>query len=312
MSIPALQTINTGTVILEADGASSALNAAALTSFTETGGETYSTLQASNGGTVNVSKLASMSSVTLNDVGPTSVLKIGSLASYNTGNLTVSGGASLSLPGITSYTGNTATTALEATGTGSSLTLANLATVTEGSNAYPAWTEFEALAGGTVTLSGLKTINTGTVILEADGANSTLNVPALTSFTETGGETYSTLQASNGGTVDVSKLATLSSVTLNDAGSTSVLKIGSLASYNTGNLTVSGGASLSLPGITSYTGNTGHDRAGGHGHRQQPDPGATWPPSPRPPMPIPPGRRSWPSPAAPSPSRDSRPSTPAR
>ena len=142
--------------------------------------------------------------MTLNDVGPTSVLKIGSLASYNTGNLTVSGGASLSLPGITSYTGNTATTALEATGTGSSLTLANLATVTEGSNAYPAWTEFEALAGGTVTLSGLKTINTGTVILEADGANSTLNVPALTSFTETGGETYSTLQASNGGTVNVS------------------------------------------------------------------------------------------------------------
>ena len=95
-----------------------------------------------------------MSSVTLNDAGSTSVLKIGSLASYNTGNLTVSGGASLSLPGITSYTGNTATTALEATGTGSSLTLANLATVTEASNAYPARTEILALAGGTVTLSG--------------------------------------------------------------------------------------------------------------------------------------------------------------
>ena len=44
-----------------------------------------------------------------------------------------------------------------------------------------------ALAGGTVTLSGLKTINTGTVVLEADGTGSTLNVPALTSFTEANG-----------------------------------------------------------------------------------------------------------------------------
>ena len=86
------------------------------------------------------------------------------------------------------------------------------------------------------------------MILEADGAGSTLNVPALTGFTEANGVTYSTLQASNGGTVDVSKLTALSNVDLNYAGSTSDLKIGSLTSYNTGNLTVSGGASLSLPG----------------------------------------------------------------
>ena len=73
---------------------------------------------------------------------------------------------------MTSYTGSTVTTQLEATGTNSTLTLANLASVTEGSNAYPAWTEFEALAGGTVSIPALQTINTGTVILEADGASS--------------------------------------------------------------------------------------------------------------------------------------------
>ena len=81
----------------------------------------------------------------------------------------------------------TCTTTLEATGAGSSLTLASLATVTEAFNGYPAWTEFEALAGGTVTLSALQTIDTGTVVLESDGTGSVLNVPALTSFTETGG-----------------------------------------------------------------------------------------------------------------------------
>ena len=256
VTLSGLKTINTGTVILEADGANSTLNVPALTSFTETGGGTYSTLQASNGGDRRRQQTGHLVERHPQrrwlDLGPEDRQP----GVVQHGNLTVSGGASLSLPGITSYTGNTATTALEATGTGSSLTLANLATVTEASNAYPAWTEFEALAGGTRDLSGLKTINTGTVILEADGTGSTLNVPALTGFTEANGETYSTLQASNGGTVDVSKLTALSNVDLNYAGSTSDLKIGSLTSYNTGNLTVSGGASLSLPGITSYTGNT--------------------------------------------------------
>ena len=119
---------------------------------------------------------------------------------------------------MTSYTGNGGTTTLEATGAGSTLTLANLAGVTEGASNYPAQTQFEALAGGTVTLSRLKTINTGTVILESDGANSVLNVPILNGFTETNGWTDSTLQASNGGTVDDGSLASLSDVNLTDAG----------------------------------------------------------------------------------------------
>ena len=56
---------------------------------------------------------------------------------------------------MTSYTGNGNTTTLEATGTGSTLTLANLASVTEAANNYQAQTQFEALAGGTVTFSAL-------------------------------------------------------------------------------------------------------------------------------------------------------------
>ena len=210
VTLSSLQTIDTGTVILEGDGTGSILNVPALTSFTETGGQTYSTLQASNGGTVDVNSLASLSSVNLNLVGTAADLMIGGLTAYNSANITVSGGASLSLPGVTSYAGNDMTTTLEATGAGSSLSLADLATVTEAFNGYPAWTEFEALAGGSVTMSSLQTIDTGTVVLEGDGTGSILNVPALTSFTETGGQTYSTLQASNGGTVDVSSLASLS------------------------------------------------------------------------------------------------------
>ena len=46
-------------------------------------------------------------------------------------------GASLVLSQLTSYTGNTSTTTLEATGTGSTLTLANLATVTQDDQRLP-------------------------------------------------------------------------------------------------------------------------------------------------------------------------------
>ena len=208
MTLSALKTINTGTVILESDGTGSVLNVSALTSFTEANGWTDSTLQASNGGTVEDSALATLSSVNLTIAGPGENLTLGGLTSFTSGNITVSGGATLSLPGITSYTGNGGTTTLEATGTGSVLTLANLSSVTEGSNTYQAQTQFEALAGGTVTLSALKTINTGTVVLESDGTGSVLNVSALTSFTEANGWTSSTLQASNSGTVEDSALAT--------------------------------------------------------------------------------------------------------
>ena len=255
MNLPALRTINTGTVTLESDGTGSTLNVGALTSFTETAGWTYSTLQASSNGTVDESDLASLSNVNYNVDGSSQNLTLAGLTSYGSGNITVSGGATLSLPGITSYTGNTTTTALEATGAGSTLTLANLASVTQPGNTYPAETELEALAGGRVNLPALKTINTGTVTLESDGTGSLLNVGALTSFTETAGWTYSTLQASTNGTVDDSKLASLSNVNFNVDGASQNLTLVGLTSCGSGNITVSDGATLSLPGITSYTGN---------------------------------------------------------
>ena len=130
-----------------------------------------------------------------------------------------------------------ATTTLEATGAGSTLTLANLATVTRGRNNYPAQTQFEVLAGGTVTLSALQTINTGTVILESDGADSVLNVAALNNFAEANGWTDSTLQASNGGTVDDGRLASLSNMNLNVSGT---INLGGLTSLSNINLTVTG------------------------------------------------------------------------
>ena len=150
------------------------LNVSALTGFTEANGWTTSTLQATNGGTVDDGALASFSGVNLTIDGTSTIAtaqltsyaggsiainggspSFAGLTSFNGSNITVSGGATVSLPGVTSYAGNGDTTTLEATGTGSTLTLANLASVTESANNYPARPRFEALAGGTVTLPAL-------------------------------------------------------------------------------------------------------------------------------------------------------------
>ena len=82
----------------------------------------------------------------------------------------------------------------------------------------PGRDQFEALAGGTVTLVGAENDQ-----YRHGGAGKRRHRQrperaGLTSFTETSGWTYSTLQASNGGTVDDSSLASLSNVNLNVAG----------------------------------------------------------------------------------------------
>jgi hypothetical protein len=125
--------------------------------------------------------------------------------------------------------------------------------VTGVTNNYPARAQLEALAGGTVNLPALQTINTGSVILESDGTGSVLDVAALTSFAESRSWTDSALQASNGGTVQASSLASLSSVNLTVAGAGEGLTLGSLTSYASGQITVSGGAMLTLPAPTHFT-----------------------------------------------------------
>ena len=178
-----------------------------------TGGFTFSTLQQSNGGVVDEGSLRPWRSVSLNVAGAES-LTLASITSFVGDNITVSGGATLSLPGLTGYSSNSGSmTTLEATGMGSILNLANLTSITVPSS-YGSQVQFEALAGGTVTLTGLTSINTGTVLLESNGAGSTLNVSNLAGFTDNGGYIRSTLQAINSGTIVDAMQISLSGVNL--------------------------------------------------------------------------------------------------
>ena len=261
-------------MVLESDGTSSVLNVSALTSFTETNGWTDSTLQASNSGTVNDSSLASLSNVNLTSPARASDLVLASLTSFSSGNITVSGGASLSLPGVTSYTGNNTHDHA-----GGHRHRQHADPGQPGERDRTADLRCRSPVRGPGRRHG-DAVGTEDDQYRHGGAGKRRHRQRaerggmLTSFTETNGWTYSTLQASNGGTVnDSSSLTSLSNVNLNVGGPivlgglTDVshvnltvsgtgenLTYAGLASFD--KITVSGGASLSLPALTSPDGIT--------------------------------------------------------
>ena len=103
-----------------------------------------------------------------------------------TGTTTVSGaslfaenGASLTVSQLTSLTGSpNATTNLEATGSGSVLSLPEVASITEPGTCC-SYIQVQALAGGDVELPALTQVGGGPVLLEGDGSGSKLNISAL-------------------------------------------------------------------------------------------------------------------------------------
>ncbi len=181
----------------------------------------------------------------------------------------VSGGASLTVPALTAYTGgNGYSDTLEATGTGSVLSLPNLASITENTSFY-SLTKVQALAGGDVQLPALTQLSGGPVQLESDGTGSQLSVSALISFQGRGTITdYSSLQITNGGTVTDTDLSAISGVSLvGDAtgsftlsaslglsvsAGTSTVQTGTL--IDEGNLNVQPGATLNIEAGLSVNG----------------------------------------------------------
>ena len=274
VNLPALPQISGGPVLLESNGTGSRLNVSALTGFRGQYGDGHgSTLQASGGGTILDGSLTSLNAINL-AIDPTATLSTAQITSFTQGtfslssgtlslpvltdadgsSLLVSGGASLTLPALTSYTGFIANTdTLQATGTGSLLSLPTLATITEDTTNGYSWTQIKALAGGIVSFPALPQISGGPVLLESDGTGSQLDVSALTSFQgRTGDGRGSTLQTSDDGTILDASLTTLTQATLSLSSGTLNLPV--LTNANGSSLLVSGGASLTLPVLASYTG----------------------------------------------------------
>ena len=228
LELPAL-TQSIGNVIFQANNAASVLDLADLA--TVNGGTIdYSggTLN-SSGSTTNLPLLTDFDSSTL-DVSGGASLSPSTIASAKGSDFYASGGASLTITGLSSYQQpyNYGTT-LQASGTGSVLSLPNVQSISF-PNGY-GYTYVQALSGGDLELPAL-TESIGDVVFQANNAASVLDLADLATV--------------NGGTIDYS------GGTLNSSGSTTNLPL--LTDFDSSTLDVSGGASLSPSTITSAKG----------------------------------------------------------
>jgi hypothetical protein len=137
VNLSAVQTIDTGPVRLVSDGAGSVLNLAQLSSLTGTTNvNTWdSWLQLTNGGSLtNAGVLTGLTNVELTVSGSTENVTLSGVTTFVGGNMWVSGGATLSMPNLAGYTGSSVGPTLEATGTGSTLALTGLTSITQPGN----------------------------------------------------------------------------------------------------------------------------------------------------------------------------------
>ncbi len=263
VNLPVLATITNSYVNISADGTNasnvpSTVNLPALTSFSDTAVQ-YGDLSATNGGDI-IDPLVTTAkgvNITLDAANPAvaSQMNVSQLTNIDGSNLYANSGATLSLPNLASFAmanGNF----FQATGTGSVITLAALTSISAPSN----FLYIYGRSGGRVNLPVLATITNSYVNISADGANasnvpSTVNLPALTSFSDTAVQ-YGDLSATSGGDVIDSLLATAKGVSITlDAANPAVasqMNTSQLTNIDGSSLYANSGATLSLPKVASF------------------------------------------------------------
>jgi len=245
-----LTQISDGSVAINVSGPGSTVDLSSLTTSTGTAG-----LEADNGGTVLVPLLSTVASLNLTLDGAASRINTAQLANVGTLNVYAQNGAVVDLSGVTSYTGSSAVnTTIDATGSGSSIDLANL-TVFHGANdgnVVSLW----ANQGGRLHLDRLTQIPDGGVDVVATDLNSRIDLPALTTFTGTfsGASPVAGLEAHNGGVVFAPLLSTAQNLTLTVDGVASSINTSQLANIDTLNVYAQNGTVVDLSGVTSYAG----------------------------------------------------------
>ncbi len=189
----------------------------------------------------------SMTGGSLTANGPEVTLTVTGTTTVTGASLSAEGGATLSMPNLTSYQGS-GFVALEATGAQSELDLPNLTSVSDTSYSDA----IQALDGGTVKLSSLASM-TANEDLEAQGNGSVLNIPELTSFSVGSGFIAggASLLAEAGAVIDSDNLTTLKGVTLT-LSDTASISLGQISNIDGSSVFAESGASVSLPKVTSY------------------------------------------------------------
>ncbi len=166
------------------------------------------------------------------------------------GSLAAQGGATLSLPTMTSYTSDGST--FQADGTGSVLDVSALTAFSQNSS----WT-INATNGGAIDLTGLANLNSTNIIYLTDTGSSTLIDSNLTSLVGV----YATLDGSDTGVAASWTSFTNGSLTVTGGS----YDLPNLTDVDGSNLYIRTGGILSLPGLTSYQSNANDFQADGTG-----------------------------------------------
>ncbi len=247
-----------GATDLLASAKNAVIDLSALTSFTHSGGSA-SRLWAVGGATVLTPNLAQLSNVDVRLDGADSHMDLGKVTNVDRARVSAVSGAQISLPLVTSFADSSADKGLlRAEGAGSSLDLANVTSFVGGVRS----TQVYANGGGKIDLSSVPQIPSGAVDLRASGLGSVLDLSELTAFTATGGPNAweaSFLWAQAGGKVLSPKLATLADVEVRVEGAGSSIDLNQLTSADRLRISVTDGALLALPQVTSYTGPTAYN-----------------------------------------------------
>jgi len=273
---------NSGRLNVAATGALSVVDLSNLTSLTTD--STSSRLEATNGGTIVAPNLTSLdySGLTLDGTGTMSTSQIATftnsvatisggtpdfsgMSNIDASSFFVSGGATVATPAATSYNLSTlASREFKATGLGSSLDLSTVTSMNVTTRLM-----VNSLSGGSIDLSGLGVYNGGRLDVKANGALSVVDLSNLTSLTTT--NSGSRLEATAGGTVVMPNLSFihLSGITLDGTGTMDTAQIATftnsratisggtpdfsgMTNIDASSFFVSGGATVSLPSVTSY------------------------------------------------------------
>jgi hypothetical protein len=207
------------------------------------------------------------------------------LINFDDGNLTVSGGAVVTMPALQSYTKLSCYGAnWTVTGSNSELNIPALTNLNGETCNYPV---IQAEAGGEILATNLAAIELAPLAFQADGMNSLIDLSGLTTGVGQNGYLL-TFEASAGGTVRIPNLTggPLVGVLLNPGGTIPTTQIRilntlslpgmtgnfnaltnlvnltasgvtmnfpALINFDDGNLTVSGGAVVTMPALQSYT-----------------------------------------------------------
>ncbi len=164
-------------------------------------------------------------------------------------NLYAASGASLALPGATSYTGSSSST-IQANGTGSLVDLSHLTSIS-GATGYSTLS-INAQAGGEVNLSNVTSQPTGEIYAHADGTNSVIDFSKLPELLSDANNN-SGFEASNGGKILAGDLTTLNRGDIHLDDNTSSITTTAITSITSSNLYAFGGGDLAFPALSSIS-----------------------------------------------------------